>query len=73
MIKKYRRLNIHAIKGGKDLIGYGLATKSDTRWRLLTKLRDKGYEATDRWLADCVKDVGTKKSSFDIRKEFLET
>lgn len=73
MIKKYRRLNIHAIKGGKDLIGYGLATKSDTRWRLLTKLRDKGYEATDRWLADCAKDVGTKKSSFDIRKEFLET
>lgn len=73
MMKKYRRLNIHAIKGGQDLIGYGLSSKYDTRWRLLTELRDMGREAAERWLADCVKDVGTKKSSFDIRKEFLET
>ena len=72
-MKKYRRLNIHAIKGGQDLIGYNLATKSDTRWRLLTELHDKGYETADRWLSDCAKDVGTKQSSFDIRKEFLET
>ena len=73
MMKKYRRLNIHAIKGGQDLIGYGLSSKYDTRWRLLTELRDMGREAAERWLADCAKDVGTKKSSFDIRKEFLET
>ena len=72
VMKKYRRLNIHAIKGGQDLIGYNLATKSDTRWRFLLELREKGFEAADRWLADCAKDVGTKNSSFDIRKEFLE-
>lgn len=72
MMKKYRRLNIHAIKGGQDLIGYGLSSKYDTRWRLLTELRDMGREAAERWLAECAKDVGTKKSSFDIRKEFLE-
>ncbi|MDP1554993.1 MAG: patatin-like phospholipase family protein, partial [Hyphomonas sp.] len=73
VMKKYRRLNIHAIRGGQDLIGYSLATKSDTRWRLLTELRDKGYEAADRWVAECARDVGTKKSSFDVRKEFLES
>jgi len=72
MMKKYRRLNIHAIRGGQDLLGYGLATKYEARWRFLTELRDKGREAADRWLADCAKDVGTKQSSFDIRKEFLE-
>jgi len=72
MMKKYRRLNIHAIKGGQDLIGYGLSSKYDTRWRLLTELRDLGREAAERWLAECAKDVGTKKSSFDIRKEFLD-
>jgi NTE family protein len=72
VMKKYRRLNIHAIKGGQDLIGYNLATKSDTRWRFLLELRDKGFETADRWLAECAKDVGTKTSSFDIRKEFLE-
>ena len=73
MLKKYRRLNIHAIRGGQDLIHLGLATKYDTRWRFLTDLRDMGREAADRWLAKCAKDVRTKKSSFDIRKEFLES
>lgn len=72
MIKKYRRLNVHAIRGGRDLINYGLATKYDTRWRFLTELRDLGRIAADQWLADCAKDLGTQKSSFDIRKEFLE-
>lgn len=72
MMKKYRRLNIHAIRGGQDLINYSLSTKYDTRWRLLTELRDKGHAAADLWLAECAKDVGTKTSSFDIRKEFLE-
>ncbi|MBY9066785.1 patatin-like phospholipase family protein [Hyphomonas sp. WL0036] len=73
LLKKYRRLNIHAIRGGLDLINYGLATKYDTRWRFLTELRAKGYAAAETWLADCAGDVGTKTSSFDIRKEFLES
>ncbi len=72
MIKKYRRLNIHAIRGGQDLIGYGLSTKYDTRWAFLTELRDKGRSEADRWLRECAVHVGTKSSSFDIRKEFLD-
>jgi NTE family protein len=72
VMKKYRRLNMHAIRGGEDLLDYGLATKYDTRWRFLTELRDLGREAATRWLADCAKHVGTKTSSFDIRKEFLD-
>ncbi|MFN3913058.1 patatin-like phospholipase family protein [Hyphomonas sp.] len=73
MIKKYRRLNVHAIRGGQDLIAYGLSSKYDTRWRLLTELRDKGHAEADRWLRECAVHVGTKTSSFDIRKEFLES
>ncbi|MEQ9506145.1 MAG: patatin-like phospholipase family protein [Hyphomonas sp.] len=73
MIKKYRRLNIHAIRGGQDLLGYNLSTKYDTRWRFLTELRDRGHAAADKWVSECAKDVGTTKSSFDIRKEFLDT
>lgn len=72
MLKKYRRLNIHAIRGGEDLLGYSLSAKYDTRWRFLNELRDLGREAAGRWLESCAKDVGTKTSSFDIRKEFLE-
>lgn len=72
MMKKYRRLNIHAIRGGQDLLGYGLSSKYDTRWRLLTELRDLGRSEADRWLRECAVHVGTSTSSFDIRKEFLE-
>jgi NTE family protein len=72
MMKKYRRLNIHAIRGGQDLLGYGLSSKYDTRWRLLTELRDLGRAEADRWLRECAVHVGTNTSSFDIRKEFLE-
>lgn len=72
IMKKYRRLNVHAIRGGQDLIGYGLASKYDTRWRLLTELRDIGRAEADRWLRECAVHVGTSTSSFDIRKEFLD-
>lgn len=72
IMKKYRRLNIHAIRGGRDLINYGLPTKYDTRWRFLNELREKGYDVAGAWLSECAKDVGTKTSSFDIRREFLE-
>lgn len=72
LMKKYRRLNIHAIKGGQDLIGYGLSTKYDTRWAFLTELRDRGRAEADRWLGECAGHVGTKTSSFDVRKEFLD-
>ena len=72
MMKKYRRLNIHAIRGGQDLLGYGLSSKYDTRWLLLTELRDLGRSEADRWLRECAVHVGTNTSSFDIRKEFLE-
>ena len=72
IMKKYRRLNVHAIRGGQDLIGYGLASKYDTRWRLLTELRDIGRAEADRWLRECAVHVGTSPSSFNIRKEFLD-
>ena len=36
MMKKYRRLNIHAIRGGQDLIDLDLRTKMDTSWNFLT-------------------------------------
>ena len=72
MMKKYRRLNIHAIRGGQDLLCYGLSSKYDTRWRLLTELRELGRSEADRWLRECAVHVGTNTSSFDIRKEFLE-
>ena len=72
MLKKYRRLNVHAIRGGQDLLDQGLRTKYDTSWRYLTGLRDKGRAAAEAWLAGDAKFLGTKQSNVDLRKEFLQ-
>jgi len=72
MLKKYRRLNVHAIRGGDDLMQESLRTKYDASWRFLTSLRDKGRAAAEAWLAGDAKHVGTKQSNIDLRKEFLQ-
>ena len=73
LLKKYRRLNIHAIRGGDDLHSQPLRTKYDTSWRFLTNLRDMGRAAAEAWLAGDAKLVGTKESNCDLRREFLES
>lgn len=73
MRKKYRRLNIHAIRGGEHLLDLPLRTKYDTSWSFLTSLKDRGREAADAWLNESGTMIGTGKSSFDMRHEFLET
>ncbi|WP_341197188.1 patatin-like phospholipase family protein [Hyphomonas chukchiensis] len=72
VIKKYRRLNIHAIRGGKDLLAFDLSSKYDTSWDFLTKLRDLGRAAAEAWLKDDSHYVCTKMSNIDLRKEFLD-
>ncbi|MEM7765994.1 MAG: patatin-like phospholipase family protein [Pseudomonadota bacterium] len=66
----YRRLNIHAIRGGQMLCDLSLESKYDTRWSFLTKLRDLGRDHAETWLDTCFDRVG-KKSSVDVREEFL--
>ncbi len=72
VMKKYRRLNLHAIRGGDDLISLGLSSKYDTSWPFLTRLRDMGRAAAEHWLANDARLVGTKQSNVDVRKEFLD-
>ena len=72
LINKYRRLTIHAIRGGQVLRDLSLQTKYDTSWTFLTDLRDKGRAEADRWLGACAHHLGTGESSVDLRKEFLE-
>ncbi len=72
MMKRYRRLNIHAIRGGRDLLEFSMQTKYDTSWTFLTDLRDRGRKAADVWLGGCAQHLGTNTSSVDLRHEFLE-
>ncbi|MDY7099534.1 MAG: patatin-like phospholipase family protein, partial [Pseudomonadota bacterium] len=72
MLKKYRRLNIHALRGGQVLRDLSLQTKYDTSWGFLTDLRDKGRAAATSWLNTCSHHLGKGTSSVDLRQEFLE-
>ena len=72
LLKKYRRLNIHAVRGGEDLSEFSLRTKYDTSWKFLTELRDLGRAAAEVWLSSCAKHVGTNSSSLDLREVFLQ-
>ncbi len=69
--KRYRRLNMHAIRGGLDLCDFDLESKYDTRWSFLARLRDMGRDAYFRWSDTCLAKVG-KDSSVDLKSEFLE-
>ena len=68
--KDYRRLNIHAIRGGLALCDLSLESKYDTRWSFLTKLKALGRDYAEDWLETCFGAVG-RRSSVDVRDEFL--
>lgn len=70
--KKYRRLNVHAIRGGQILRDLSMQTKYDTSWGFLTDLRDMGRAAADEWLGTCAKHLGKGTSSLNLQEEFLQ-
>ncbi|RAN38326.1 patatin-like phospholipase family protein [Hyphomonas pacifica] len=72
IMKKYRRLNIHVIRGGQDLLDFSLRTKYDTSWTFLTQLCDLGRAAADQWIREGSHHVGQKTSNVDLREEFLD-
>jgi NTE family protein len=70
--KDYRRLNVHAIRGGQVLRDLSMQSKYDTSWNFLTSLRDQGRTAAQEWLDSCGQYLGTARSSVDLRTEFLD-
>lgn len=66
----YKKLYLHAIRGGAAVCEFGLETKYDTRWPFLLELRERGRKLASEWLEVCAGQVG-KASSVDIATEFL--
>lgn len=72
VVSEYRRLTIHALRGGQVLRDLSLQTKYDTSWTFLTDLRDKGRAEAENWLGSCSKYLESGESSVDLQAEFLE-
>ena len=67
----YKKLFMHAIKGGGALCELGLETKYDTRWSFLNDLRERGRALAGDWLKNYVGKIG-RESTIDISSEFLD-
>ena len=68
--KRLRNVNMHAIRADEALSGYTAASKYDTSWAFLTRLRDLGRQAGQDWLSTCFDAVG-RRSSIDVRADYL--
>lgn len=55
---EYISLFLHRIGGGDELAMYSDASRMDTRWSLLTALRDSGRKAAKDWLKENYSSIG---------------
>jgi NTE family protein len=67
---KLSRVHIHAIRSDDVMSAFSVASKYDTDWDFLIRLRDLGREATSLWLDSHFDDVGVR-SSIDVREDYL--
>lgn len=70
MKDKLSRIFIHAIRSDDVMSAFTVASKFDTDWHFLTRLRDLGREAAALWL-DSHFDHVNVRSSVDVHGEYL--
>ncbi|MCC5980273.1 MAG: patatin-like phospholipase family protein [Oceanicaulis sp.] len=68
--KRLRNVRMHAIRADEALSGFSAASKYDTSWTFLTRLRDAGRQAAKDWLESCHAAIG-RRSSIDVRGDYL--
>ncbi|MEM9988688.1 MAG: patatin-like phospholipase family protein, partial [Pseudomonadota bacterium] len=68
---KLSNIIFHSIRAEKVFQNLSLASKYDTGWEFLTKLKSYGQEEAKLWLESNYDHVG-KKSSVNLHEEFLD-
>ena len=66
---RYQRVLVHRIDGTDALEDYNAASKLDARWRVFQRLRDKGREAAQAWLAENYEKIG-RDCSLDLQTAY---
>ena len=59
----YKRIHLHEIKDEPHLAGLDYASKLETDWPFLLRLRDYGRDAAQRWLAAFSQHVGSRSTA----------
>jgi NTE family protein len=66
---KYKRPFVHRIDGADETAIFSAASKIDTRWSFLVKLRDIGRAVTKAWLDENYDKIG-KEGTLDLRMAY---
>lgn len=67
---KYKDVLMHAIRADTVMKDFGIATKLDTSWSLLSRLFDAGRKTAESWIAENFDQIG-KVSTIDLEKDYL--
>jgi NTE family protein len=67
---RYKRMLVHSIRDDAEMVRLGIATKYETDFAFLERLRDLGQAAGERWLSGHYEDIG-QRSSIDLVETFL--
>lgn len=68
--KKYRDVLIHAIRAENVMRAFPIATKFDTSWSLLNKLKEAGYKTASDWAKENFDKIG-HQSSISLEDDYL--
>lgn len=67
---KYKDVLMHAIRADTAMRDFGMATKLDTSWPLLTRLFEAGRKTAQSWVEENFDKIG-RISSIDLEKDYL--
>ncbi len=69
---QFKDVLVHSVRADKDLCEFSVASKLDSSWKFLTKLRDRGRERMGLWLAENYDAIG-ERDTVDLHEEFLNS
>ncbi|MEO5693881.1 MAG: patatin-like phospholipase family protein [Usitatibacter sp.] len=67
---KLRHVLMHSVRADKVLADLSVPSKFSLEWKFLRELHERGISTGREWLAANYRHIG-KRSSLDVRKEFL--
>ncbi len=68
--ERFKSINLHAIRTDESMSKLNVASKLNSSWRFLTKLRDRGRNHAEQWLNERYNCVG-KRSTVNIEHDYL--
>jgi len=63
------RVFLHRIDGTDSLDGFAASSRTDARWGMIERLRDKGRAAAKVWLAEGYDEVGVR-CTLDLKQAY---